>query len=146
MTEKNRGNKTLRDRDLDDLFGRESARQIAPSPDLLARIIEDADSIADTRQTAAEAPAGKPGKPGMVQNILAAIGGWPAMAGLTTATVAGIGIGLISPDALTGIADSYFLTGIGDDLGEFMPVFSGFEPDFAPDFAPEFAPEFVDEG
>ena len=72
------------------------------SPDLMARVLADAydeqDLLAakalEGELTVAPAP-----RRGFLRNLLDAIGGWPAVAGLATATVAGIWIGYNPPAA-----------------------------------------------
>ncbi|MEE9388845.1 MAG: hypothetical protein V3U96_09550 [Paracoccaceae bacterium] len=118
MTDKD----TLDDAALDDLFTQASAETVVPSGALLARIIGDADQIVDGRQGAVVRRV----KPGVLSRMLAATGGWPAMAGLTTVTAAGVWIGMLSPEMLSGVTDSYFASGAGYDLGDYMPVFSEF--------------------
>ena len=61
------------------------------------------------------------------QDFLRAIGGWPAMAGLATATVAGVWLGVSPPGVLPEATQTYFGTsgvvidadiGLGLDLTE----------------------------
>jgi len=93
-----------------------------PSIGLLTRIMADADTVAaETEQAPRAAP--KVQVIARWRLVLAAIGGWPALAGLATAAVAGLWLGVAPPSglqsmtgALTGTTDSF-------DLGDFMPSF-----------------------
>ena len=72
---------------LDEFF--EAARNAPahPSDDLMARVAADA---------AREAP--RPAQPARVRpGIFETLGGWPALGGLVTATVAGVWIGVANP-------------------------------------------------
>lgn len=108
----------LDDAGLDALFA--AARRDAPGPsdDLMARILADAQAVTD----AAEAPVLRPAPRASVwQGILDAIGGWPAAAGLMTATVAGLAVGLGATETLeplTGLLTGY-------EIEDFMPAYAG---------------------
>ncbi len=96
------------DHDLEAFF--QAARDESPDPsaDLMARILADAYDVqdqhtAETILTAAD-PVVTTAPRGVMASILRAIGGWPALAGLATATVAGVWIGYNPPavfDTLT---------------------------------------------
>ncbi|SLN37479.1 hypothetical protein AQS8620_01376 [Aquimixticola soesokkakensis] len=64
-----------------------------PTGDLMQRIIAEADAQGAQRLV----PAAPAVKRGLFATALAALGGWVSVAGLATATVAGIGIGVTSP-------------------------------------------------
>ncbi len=119
MTDKD----TLGEAELEQLFALAKSEETLPTADLLARIISDADDVAGIREFDRQPVQSAPG---IIERILDALGGWPAMAGLTTATVAGVWIGLVSPEILTDVADGLFLSGVGSDLGDFMPALSDF--------------------
>lgn len=74
-----------------------------PSPDLLARVLADAyeeqDMQAARAMAAPEVDALAVPRRGFLRGLLDAIGGWPAVAGLATATVAGVWIGYNPPSA-----------------------------------------------
>ena len=79
-----------KDQDLGGLgafFDAARAHPPAPSPELLARVLGDAEAeqvwITRRAQPAAEAP-----RAGLLEQLYRLLGGWPAMAGLTTAIVA----------------------------------------------------------
>ncbi len=111
-----------------------------PSVALMERIVADAQDVAQAREAqtrdrqgarqagagrsgVGQAGAGRAGLAGWLANLLAPIGGWPAVAGLATATVAGVWIGYASGDGLTGLTglngDAISASG-GAELGEFM--------------------------
>jgi len=72
---------------LDDLFLLAKTQDLQPSGALIARILQDAEA----QQQVALAPVAKTG---LLRALVRAIGGWPALAGLSTAMVAGIWIGV----------------------------------------------------
>lgn len=112
----------LKDTELDALFEAAASDPQQPSDGLLARVVADAEMVADARETAAARPANRQ-RPGWLQAILGTLGGWPAVAGLATATIAGVWIGYASPDTVTGISDGYLSTDTMFDLGDFLPTF-----------------------
>lgn len=116
MTEDN----TLSDQELDDLFAAEAADTPEPSQALMQRIINDADRVSDARLMA-ERPTKAAQRPGFISSLVSAIGGWPGIAGLTTATVVGIWIGFSPPAAIDGLAGYYLADNSYFDLGDFMP-------------------------
>lgn len=83
----------------------------APSADLLARVLSDAEAeqvwITRRAQAAAEAP-----RTGLLEQLYRLLGGWPAMAGLTTAVVAGVWIGTAIPAGVSGSAEAAYLVDI----------------------------------
>lgn len=91
-----------------------------PSEALMARVMADADAVLAERR-AGPTPAAAP--QGWFKGALQAIGGWPALAGLATATMAGIWIGFAQPGALGTVADGVLATSSDYDLGDFMPGF-----------------------
>ena len=119
MTDKD----NLSETEIDDMLARAGDVQAVASGDLLARIVADADAVADQRDVAGT-PGRAPQQSGVFARLTAALGGWPAIAGLTTATVAGIWIGYVSPDTLSAIAEGYISIGASDRLGDFMPAFT----------------------
>ncbi len=79
---------------LDALF--DAAPKPAPSAALTARILRDAQ--AHQPQTA---PPALPQR-GLFGALANALGGWPTLGGLATATLAGLYIGIAQPDLLSG--------------------------------------------
>lgn len=106
--------------DEDDLFLEqffEAARSdsASPSDGLMARVLADAEAVQDELQPGADTPALQPG---VWAGLVAALGGWPAMAGLATATVAGLWFGAASPDLLDGVIGLGLSTEQSFDLGD----------------------------
>lgn len=110
---------------LDDAF--QASLDAAPQPDagLMARVLADAEAV----QRGFTAPAPRPVQAGIWQDLMAVLGGWRAMAGLATAAVAGVWLGVsppgILPDATgvyLGASDAGYLIdtapGLGFDLVE----------------------------
>ena len=91
-----------------------------PSEELMARVMADADAVLAERSAG---PAQEVARKGWLGAALNGIGGWPAVAGLATATVAGIWIGFAQPGSLGGVADGLLATGSAYDPGDFMPGF-----------------------
>ena len=102
---------------LDDLFAQARAEQPVPSDAVLSRIAADA---------AAWQPEPAP-RHGFLAELLEGIGGWPALGGLVTATMAGLYLGFAQPELVspTGLAQ-LSETGVEDATGEFsFTVFPG---------------------
>jgi len=80
----------------------EALKAQAPEPDaaLLARIMADA----DREQAARMAPPPRSSRSGLLAGLVRTLGGWPAMAGLATAAMAGVWIGAAPPAGLTAAA------------------------------------------
>lgn len=96
----------LDDAALEALFATARAEVPQPSVALMERLRMDALS-AQPRPLAAPAP-----RRSLVAQVLEAIGGWPALAGLATAGVAGLWIGMNPPQpllALVGPGDLSYL-------------------------------------
>ncbi|MEL7212761.1 MAG: hypothetical protein AAGK92_08880 [Pseudomonadota bacterium] len=94
----------------------EAARADAPQPSdaLQMRILADADC------TLAK-PASEVKPRHWVRDLLQGLGGWPAVAGLATATVAGVWIGISPPalvDTLIGVQTVEYLPGFNALLEE----------------------------
>lgn len=102
----------MQDSDLDGLFAAARADGPMASGTLLARI--EADALAEQARRAA--PARVVRRPGLWARGLAALGGMRVAAGLFTATLVGVWIGMAQPVALTGIADQVSMS-LSDDTG-----------------------------
>lgn len=105
--------------DLDDLFAAARGNRPAMPEHLTAAILADA-----AREQPGHQPvtAGKPGRRMLLGQLLAAIGGWPAMGGLVAASAAGVWIGVAPPDF---VPDPGTLAGLGES-GLAMP-YDGYE-------------------
>lgn len=101
---------------LDAFFAAASDEPPMPSGDLMARI--EAQALAEMPRAGLRVA-----EPGIWTQLLQALGGWPAMAGLAAACVAGVWIGAVSPEGLSSVLSTTeaALDGIGLD-----PV-SGFD-------------------
>jgi len=112
----------LDDATLEVLFAEAANVETVPTKALMARIVADADQVADVQDTMRNPP-----RPIARQNwfagFLKGIGGWPAVGGLVTATMVGIWVGYAPPAALDGIAYTYLATDTGFDLGDLMPSY-----------------------
>ncbi|MCZ7676116.1 MAG: hypothetical protein M5U35_09930 [Roseovarius sp.] len=76
------------------------ARVAEPDAALLARILADAEH----EQAVRAAPAARRPRSGWLAAPVRALGGWPAMAGLATAALAGVWIGAAPPEGLAAAA------------------------------------------
>lgn len=76
-----------------------------PSDTLIARVMADAVAAQEAMQAAAEEQRVVTQNGGL-SGILRAMGGWPAMAGLSCATLTGVWIGVAPPDALAVTAQN----------------------------------------
>ncbi|MCR8725449.1 hypothetical protein [Frigidibacter sp. ROC022] len=105
-----------------DAFFRVGREDGAALPEgLFARIMADAEAEATRPGSvalASAAPAAETApRVGLLAGLLAAIGGWPAMAGMASAAMAGLWLGFASPSTLDGVI------GFGSEytVGDFMP-------------------------
>jgi hypothetical protein len=120
MTEK----ANLNDAELDALFGAAAQNAPDPSPELLARVLGDADVAADTRVAQQRVKSTRSWRT-KFGALIGGVGGWPGFAGLASVTVAGIWIGYVQPESLTGLTDGYLATSAVYDLADFMPSVDG---------------------
>lgn len=113
------------DRDLDDVFA--TARHQTPQVpvDLMARVLGDAE-MAQPRAARHFAAFATPPKPGFWAGLLAAIGGAPALAGLSTAALAGLWIGFAQPVAVTSVADVLLADNVAVEPLDIMPAYDDF--------------------
>lgn len=83
----------------------------APSPDLLARVLVEAESVQASHAVRVPKP-----RLGMAAHLYRLLGGWPAMAGLATAALTGIWIGAGLPEGLFGKAEAAYLLDITPEM------------------------------
>lgn len=107
----------MQDSDLDDLFGQARAARPEPSADLMARILVDAEQ----HQPVAHVRSPTVGR-GFWQAALAMIGGGGALAGLSTATLAGLWIGFAQPAPVSMLTDVIWADETMDTV-ELIPSF-----------------------
>ena len=120
MTKKHIENKMV-----DDLLEVSKASAPTPSSDLMSRVLADA----IVTQTGFATTPARIERPGIWRELFKVLGGWPSMAGLATAAVAGLWLGAFPPGFLPDATGAYleldedaFLidtaTGVGFDLSE----------------------------
>ena len=93
---------------LDTVLSEAMAEEPEVSDALMARVLADADRVQAALQARDAVPARPRGRGGRLRAIVAALGGWGAMGGLLTATVAGFWIGAFPPAALDAYVDGQF--------------------------------------
>ena len=121
----------LDDAALEAFFEAGRARPPEPGMDLMARIMADADAEIDARAPIGVPVARRP-RQGLWATLVSGIGGWPAVASLATAAVAGVWLGFASPDQLNSLAGGLLLSGDATsgtayELEDLLPGYSGFE-------------------
>jgi len=99
----------LSDAQLEALFEHAREEVILPSQALWERVHADADACLPVQQPD---PRRAPARTGLIAGLIAAIGGWPSLAGLATATIAGVWIGFSNPEMLTDTSVSGLLPGL----------------------------------
>ncbi len=119
----------LNDEELEKLLA-EAARHPPPLPEgLLERVLADAGALADAaaggRPAPAPAPAARPRRLAACAGWLTALGGWPALAGLSAAALVGLWLGYAPPQAVERLAGARPGNEGGFDPGEFMLSFEG---------------------
>ena len=117
------------ERELETLFQALRDAPEEPSADLMARVLagayEEQDAIAARAVPEPDQIVSQPERRGFVRSLLDAIGGWPAVAGLATATVAGVWIGYNPPAAFDGLTLSVMESSYSYDssLGAMLPQY-----------------------
>ncbi len=91
---------------LDDIFAQARAATPAPSDDLMARVLTDAEDVQPGNLLGAAQ------RPSLWSRMSDAIGGWPAVSGLAAATVAGVWVGIAPPAQVEDLTASF----IGDEI------------------------------
>ncbi len=107
---------------LDAAFAAARAQKPQPSSDVMARVLADAELV---QSELACLPVRPQQRRGYLRQFLEALGGWPAMAGLATAGIAGVWLG-INPQIGVSDAVAEFL-GAGDTVGYAVDVMPGAE-------------------
>lgn len=93
-------------------------RATPPGDDLMARVLADADAV----QAEILAPPRSVRKPFTVR-FMAFIGGWPSMAGLATAGLAGVWIGVSQPAALVQTSETLIYGDLSGAMVDIDPFF-----------------------
>lgn len=91
------------DTELETLFAATRSAAPVPSGALLARVLDDAAAV-QRAGAATRPPATRRARPGWRATLAAALGGAGGIAGLATATVAGVWIGFAAPAPVAGVA------------------------------------------
>jgi hypothetical protein len=105
--------------DLDSLFADARRQDAAPAPDFMERVLQDALQV----QAEFAAPVSAPPRASWLRQLLSAIGGWPAVAGLATAGVAGLWIGINPPSAVSTTTENLLGTSSDLYLVDLMPSY-----------------------
>lgn len=106
---------------LDEAFGILKQHATPPGDDVMARVLADADAV----QAEILAPP-KPARLPVSVRFMALIGGWPSMAGLATAGLAGVWIGVSQPAALVQTSEALIFgdaSGALVDLDPFLGLY-----------------------
>lgn len=116
----------LSDTALEEIFAAGRAATPAPSEALMARILTDAEGEIARHAVASDA---EPTRRGLFAGVIAALGGWPAVAGMVTATIAGVWIGFASPEQLNTLAGGVLLpagdAALSYELEDMLPADGG---------------------
>lgn len=110
------------DFDLDLFFDAAQAQSVEPSVDLMMRIAGDADD-----QLAGATPISATvthRRVGIWATVLAVVGGWSAVAGVSTAAIAGLWIGIATPTGVSALTSGY-LSGSEETayVSDYLPSF-----------------------
>lgn len=103
---------------LDADFDALKAQAEPPSAELMVRILADADAL---QATAHAAPV--PKRPPFSVRFMDLIGGWPSVAGLATAGVAGVWIGMSQSAAFVAGSEVLFYGDVSSALVDLDPGF-----------------------
>lgn len=98
----------MTEHDLDSLFAEARAEVPLPSAALTARVLADADALMP--QSPGFAPRVAVVKPSLWSVVVAALGGGGALAGMTTAAVAGLWVGFAQP-----VGEGLFASVLGNE-------------------------------
>ncbi len=112
------GKKTMTEDELETLLDRAAASGPLPPDRLLAKVMTDADGLLASR---GRSPVRA--QTGMLGRALAALGGWPAVAGMASATVAGVWIGYAQPDPVGTVASGLGVVQTDYGVDDLMPDF-----------------------
>ncbi len=112
----------LDEAELEGLFTAARGTAPAPSDALMARILADADAaLPGPGHASATVPLRAGG--GWLSRVLDGIGGWPAAAGLAAATVAGLAIGIATPETLSLLSGGV-LSATTDGMEDLLPSYA----------------------
>lgn len=103
---------TERDDEMLERFFAAGRAEPQPDPALMARVMADATGTARRPAFVPALP-----RPGLWGSLMAMLGGWPSLTGMTAAAAAGVWVGFLSPDLI----DGYLGTDTGYAVSDFMP-------------------------
>lgn len=101
--------------DLERLFAAERAAPPVPSAELLARVLADAQDALRPRKAA------RPTLGQRLAGVIRDLGGWPTIAGLATAGIAGLWIGIDPPPVLRDTVTAFWAADGMDYLVDLAP-------------------------
>ncbi len=102
------------DAELDAFFEAARADRAVPSEALMAAILTDAMAQLPQPQKTSQntmKPQASVAPRSFLKDLIAQIGGWPALAGMATATVAGVWLGMAQPNQLEILSGGVILSG-----------------------------------
>jgi hypothetical protein len=111
----------MQELDLEDFFSTARRQTVDAPPDLMTRVLLDAQAVQPRAKTPVSAP-----RPGFWAQLLAGIGGAPALAGLSTAMLAGLWIGFAQPVALSNVTDVFLAGSTVIEPLDVIPAFDDF--------------------
>jgi len=116
--------------DLEELFAEaRAAHSSAAPPDLLARVLTDAYAVQDLQDAqAGPAPVARRGV-GLLRLCAGLFGGTAGIAGLATAMVAGVAIGLVQPAPVSAMTTLLWPEEAALDTIELIPNFGALLPE-----------------
>jgi hypothetical protein len=91
------------DDDLDKLLSLAAANPPRPSPDLMARVLADAEKAQPRVLGVAVPPAPRPAPSGLLSRLTELLGGVPGLAGVVGAAIVGFALGYLNPAALSAL-------------------------------------------
>ncbi|MBU2937437.1 MULTISPECIES: dihydroorotate dehydrogenase [Pacificibacter] len=129
----------LSDADLDTLFADAQSDAPVPSDAFMARVLADADSVQEASGAGlpdwARSKPAQPVRKSWFANLLDSVGGWRGGAGLATATVMGLAIGLGAPTTVTDLASgTWGGTAVAQSAGASIETTSYALDDLVPSF------------
>lgn len=115
-----KGIKMTQSDDLEHLFAAARATPVAAPDAFLARVLDDALREQPVPAKAPPRRAAAP-SPGLWTRLVAAVGGAAAMAGISSAAMAGLVLGYVQPDPLVSLAGDYGLATPSSDSFDLLP-------------------------
>lgn len=118
----------LSETELEALFADAVSDAARPSDALVQRVLADADAVAEARAVAQPTASLATGAgPGLLARLLSGLGGWPGLAGLATAGVAGLAIGIAAPGPVSALSGGLVASELADDyhMVDLLPGLTG---------------------